>query len=99
MASGVRQRFDAIGAGGRSGMTEAVRPLAIVEGYEGLVATIQDRVIELNVTYDSVDWVAGNKVVAGGTNPIKRLAMASLGPILQSLGLKLLVVEDNAPLI
>jgi hypothetical protein len=82
-------------------MSEAIRPLAIVEDYDGLVEAIGNRVIELKVTYDSVDYVAGlckgwtNKVVAGGTNPIKRLGMASLGPILQTLGLKLLVVEDE----
>jgi hypothetical protein len=74
-------------------------PYTIVSDYTELVAALRQRVIDLDVTFESVDHVSGvckgysNKTIGG--SPIKGLGLLSLGPILGALGLKIALVEDD----
>jgi hypothetical protein len=74
------------------------KPLAIIHGYDDLVAAIRARVAELGVTQATIDDVAGlQSGYAGkllGPRRIKKLGIVSLGCVLGSLGMKLVAFED-----
>jgi len=74
------------------------RALATVRDYDGMIAAIRARMLEIGVTNETVDALTG---LAGGyvgkllaPSRIRNLGPHSLGAMLQSLGLKLIVVED-----
>ena len=70
--------------------------------YDSLVALLRQRFDSLQTTFEALDHASGlhsnysNKLL--GSVPVKSLGRVSLGPILQSLGLAILVVEDPAAL-
>jgi hypothetical protein len=74
------------------------RALAIVTDYDGLITAIRARMRELGVTNETIDSITGlqsgyvGKLLA--PSRIKHLGSMSFGVMLQSLGLKLIVVED-----
>jgi hypothetical protein len=76
----------------------AERRLAIVGNYDELTAALRARVAELGTTFDGLDELSGlperytQKVLSRGC---KSLGRVSLGPILQTLGLKLAVIVDD----
>jgi hypothetical protein len=74
------------------------RTLATVVNYDQMIAALRARMAELGVTNETIGAIAG---LAGGyvgkllaPSRIKNLGPLSLGLMLQSLGLKLIVVED-----
>jgi hypothetical protein len=77
-------------------MTE--HPLAIVRTADDLRAVFRQRVVELNVSLDTVDFVGGlptrytAKVL--GLHPTRNFGQMSLDALLGALGLMLIVVED-----
>ena len=75
------------------------RRLGEICDYDGLIAALRARMAELGVTNETIGAIAG---LAGGyvgkllaPSQIKNLGPLSLGLMLQSLGLKLIVVEDT----
>jgi hypothetical protein len=76
------------------------RQIAIVRSYAELHAALQARAVELGATHEAIDNVSG--LQAGYASkllspvPIRSLGRVSLGPMLETLGLVLLVVEDLA---
>jgi hypothetical protein len=78
----------------------AFEPLAITD-YEGLIAAMRVRAQERRLALSAEE----NAIVAGlpdkylpkliGSNPIRRLGMASLGAVLGVLGAKLMLVADE----
>jgi hypothetical protein len=81
-------------------MSDTLAPLAIVADYDGLLAALRQRAIELNAPLESIDHVAGlptrytTKLLGG----MRGLGRVSLGPILGALGLKLAVLSDDEAL-
>jgi hypothetical protein len=75
-------------------------PLAVIRSYDDLVAVIRGRIVELQVSYETVDNVAGladhhtSKLICG----IKRYGLVSLGATLGALGMVLVAVEDTEQL-
>jgi hypothetical protein len=75
------------------------RHLAIVHSYSELIAALRARVVELGTTGETVDEVSGlparytAKLLALPV-PVKALGPVSMGPLLGTLGLKLIVAED-----
>jgi hypothetical protein len=80
-------------------MTE-LRQLAVVRDYPELIAALRQRAVELDVSREMIDEISGNqpgytaKLLA--PVPIRALGRVSLGPIIQAMGLALIVVEDLA---
>ena len=74
------------------------RQLAFVKDYSGLMDALRARVRELKVTHATIDDVAGLQINYVGKIlapvPLRAIGPVSLGPLLQSLGLKLVVMED-----
>ena len=76
------------------------RVIADVTSYEQMLAALRARVNELQLNGERFDEFAGlprgylSKLI--GARPIRRLGMTSFGPVLAGLGLRLLVIEDNA---
>lgn len=74
------------------------RVLAEVHDYDQLMGAFRARVAELDVPGEAIDAIAGlplkytMKLLA--PKPVKAVGRTSLGPLLGTLGLKLLVVED-----
>lgn len=72
----------------------------VATDYDGMIELVRYRLEELNTTHESVDDVSGlhggycSKLVA--PKPIKSMGKASMGPMLQTLGLALIVVRDDA---
>jgi hypothetical protein len=72
--------------------------LAEVRDYDQLIAALRDRVSKLGVTCESVDHVSGlpqrytNKLLS--RHPVRMFGRRSLGPVLQSLGVKLVLTLD-----
>ncbi len=72
-----------------------------IESYARLVVVLRDRVEEIGTTFAGVDQLAGlsdryaQKLL--GHEPIKRMGAISLFPVLQALGLKLLLVPIDPP--
>jgi hypothetical protein len=67
--------------------------------YSGLVSALRERSAELGVTRENLDALSG---VQSGYSakllsavPMKSLGRVSLGPILQSLGCAILLIEDQ----
>lgn len=71
----------------------------VVTDYDALHEVLRDRVRELQTTHEQIDAVSGlqsgyaSKILA--PVPIKGLGKTSLGPMLQTLGLALVVVRDD----
>src|SRR6185369_1188563 len=78
------------------------RRLAVVRDYARLIGALRARVRELDITLETIDSVVGfhsnyaGKLLA--PVPVRTLSRLSLGALLQSLGLALIVVEDPAAL-
>ena len=74
--------------------------IADVTSYEQMLAALRARVNELQLNGERFDEFAGlprgylSKLI--GAKPIRRLGMTSFAPVLTGLGLRLLVIEDNA---
>jgi hypothetical protein len=74
------------------------RRLGEICDYDGLIAAIRARMRELGVTNETIDAITGlqsgyvGKLLA--PSRIKKLGVMSFGVMMQSLGLKLIVVED-----
>jgi len=72
----------------------------VATDYETMIELVRYRLEELNTTHESVDDVSGlhggytSKLVA--PTPIKSMGKTSMGPMLQTLGLALIVVRDDA---
>ena len=77
---------------------EPPRIVATFDSYAGMLDAIRARVNELQVSGERLDEYVGlprgyySKVA--GAKPIRRLAMTSLAPILNGLGLKCQFIED-----
>jgi hypothetical protein len=73
--------------------------IADVNSYEQMLAALRARVNELQINGERFDEYSGlprgylSKLI--GARPIRRLGMASFGPVLAGLGLRLLVIEDQ----
>jgi hypothetical protein len=71
----------------------------VATDYDDMIELVRYRVEELATTHESVDAVAGipagyfGKVVA--PQPIKSMGKLTMGPVLQTLGLALIVVRDD----
>jgi hypothetical protein len=80
------------------------RVLAQVTDYAGLITALRARVDELNLTFDTLDEVAGlsdrysSKLLTPAIKPSRTLGKMSLGAVLGALGLRLIVVEDPVAL-
>jgi hypothetical protein len=76
----------------------APRVVASVSHYHELLKAVRDRVAELGITHETLDAVAGlqsgyaSKLLSNP--PIKRMGAFLQFIVLQSLGMKLLAVED-----
>jgi hypothetical protein len=76
---------------------QMAEPIAVVVDYDGLLAALRQRAIELNTPLESIDEVAGlptrytTKLLGG----MRGLGRVSLGPLLGALALKLAVMPDN----
>jgi hypothetical protein len=72
----------------------------IVNDYHGLIEICRQRAAELEISRSGIDVISGLAVGhAGkilGKNQKKRLGIVSLGLMLESLGLRLLIIEDEA---
>ena len=75
------------------------RRLGEICDYDGLIAAIRARMRELGVTNETIDSITGlqsgyvGKLLA--PSRIKNLGSMSFGVMLQSLGMKLIAVEDK----
>jgi hypothetical protein len=73
-----------------------LRPIAIAREYGELINALRDRAEELNVSRETLDAVSGlqsgytAKLLVG----LKGLGRVSLGPLLGSMGVVLVVMED-----
>lgn len=84
-------------------MTEPGRIIATIyatgDAYDVLKAVFRARIVELGTCINSVDDVAmlpdGYTAKLLAKEPIRTIGRVSLGPLLQVLGLKLVVVEDR----
>jgi hypothetical protein len=76
------------------------RVLADVSSYEEMLTALRNRVTELQINGERFDEYAGlprgylSKLI--GANPVRRIGACSFQPVLAGLGLRLLVIEDNA---
>jgi hypothetical protein len=77
--------------------------IAEIRGYDEFVSALRARVGELGVACESVDHVAGtplrytSKLLAKPI-PVREFGRRSLGPVLQTLGVKLiLALDDQGP--
>src|SRR5882672_12690424 len=72
----------------------------VVYHYPGFIEAIRDRTVDLGISRLETDRIAGlptgfcGKVLSH--NPVKRIGLASLGPLLETLGLIVMIVEDPA---
>jgi hypothetical protein len=78
------------------------RQLGVVRSYDELIEAIRNRILDLNTTGESVDYVAGlplrycAKLLA--PQRIRTIGSKSLAPLLGALGLALVVIEDEEQL-
>ena len=82
-------------------MSTAVQPFCrFLVDYGALVATLCERTEQLELSRLELDRIAGLPSGYAGTvlskPPVKTISLHSLGPVLQSLGLVLCVLEDPA---
>jgi hypothetical protein len=74
--------------------------LAEVRSYDEFISALRARVAQLGVTCESVDSASGLaerytcKLLSGAV-PVRTFGRRSLGPVLQSLGVKLILVLDD----
>jgi hypothetical protein len=72
--------------------------IAEVTDYSQFIHALRLRAEQLNIARTTIDSVSGMPSGYAGKllseNPIRSLGRVSFGPVLQSLGLKLLIVED-----
>jgi hypothetical protein len=79
---------------------EGRRVIAEVCSYEQMVDALRARVAELQVNGEPFDHFVGlptgylSKLI--GARPVRRLGRTSFQPVLAGLGLRLLVIEDQA---
>jgi hypothetical protein len=79
---------------------EGPRVIADVSSYEQMLAALRARVKELEIHGERFDAFAGlpegylSKLI--GPRPVRRIGPTSFAPVLSGLGLRLLVIEDNA---
>jgi hypothetical protein len=72
----------------------------IVNDYQGLIEVCRQRAEELAISRSGIDVISG--VPSGfagkalGVRQKKHLGPVTLGPMLQTLGLRLLIIEDEA---
>ena len=83
-------------------MHSAPKVLAVARDYDELVAAFRARRDELKVPHLAIDDVAGLQTGYTGKlladPPIRAFGRVSLGPMLGTLGLAVIVVADNAAL-
>ena len=74
------------------------RRIAVVSTYDELIAAFRARADELKVTRETLDSVSGLQAGYSGKLlapvPMKSLGRVSLGPMLQAMGLAIVLVED-----
>src|SRR5262245_59540569 len=74
-------------------------PLAEIRDYDSLHRALRDRAQSLQVSMATIDEVAGladgHASALLGPRPRVRFGMVTLGLVLQGLGLKLMLVEDE----
>jgi hypothetical protein len=76
------------------------RPRVIAEfaDYDGMLAGVRTRVAELNVNGEAFDDYAGlpigylSKLI--GIRPVRRIAMTSMGPLFDALGVRCVMIEN-----
>jgi hypothetical protein len=83
-------------------MTEPNRVIAEIRGYQEFTAALRQWIAELNTSYETIGELSGlqdgylAKLLT--TTPIRSFSRMSLGSTLGALGLKLLLVPDDAQL-
>jgi hypothetical protein len=84
-------------------MSDSLAPLAVFTDYRDLVFALRQRIVELGTHITAVGEVAG--LPSGYTAKVLSLGQArpalgriSMGPILQTLGLRLVLVADEEAL-
>jgi hypothetical protein len=72
----------------------------VVYHYPAFIEAIRDRTVDLQISRLEIDRIAGLPIGFSGKalsrNPVKRIGLASLGPLLETLGLIVMIVEDPA---
>jgi hypothetical protein len=72
----------------------------VVYHYPAFIEAIRDRTVDLGISRLETDRIAGLPTGFCGKalsrNPVKRIGLASLGPLLETLGLIIMIVEDPA---
>jgi hypothetical protein len=72
----------------------------VVYHYAAFIEAIRDRTVDLQISRLEIDRIAGLPQGFSGKalsrNPVKRIGLASLGPLLETLGLIIMIVEDPA---
>lgn len=83
-------------------VTDQPRRIAVVKSYDDLLAALRERVSELKISQTGLDEDCNltrghvNKLI--GPVPVKSFGRETFGPIIQALGLMLIVVEDPVTL-
>jgi hypothetical protein len=73
-----------------------------ITDYDSLISVLRGRAEELDISRETIDHIAGlperlaSKIL--GLSQVRRIGMESLGPLLDTLGLKLIPVPDEAAL-
>lgn len=79
-------------------LISAFRPLAVVRDYDGLHAALRARADELSVSRGTIDGISsladGYAAKLLGPSQVKCLGPISTGPILEALGVLLIVAEN-----
>src|SRR5262245_39664518 len=79
-----------------------MKELAVISDYPQLVAALRLRCEQLDIANSTIDEVAGlpsgyaGKVLTGNPRPRRVFGMISLGLVLDTLCLRLVLVEDEA---
>jgi hypothetical protein len=72
----------------------------VVYHYPAFIEAIRDRTVDLQISRLEIDRIAGLPTGFSGKalslNPVKRIGLRSLGPLLEALGLIIMIVEDPA---
>ena len=74
------------------------RRLGEIVDYDGMIAVVKSRMIELGITNDTLELITGlpDRYVAKLLSKSKNLGPMSFGVIVQGLGMKLAAIEDHA---
>src|SRR5258708_13734111 len=69
----------------------------VVYHYPAFIEAIRDRTVDLQISRLEIDRIAGLPTGFSGKalslTPVKRIGLASLGPLLETLGLFIMIVE------